>query len=211
MSTIAEIIARARFKLTTENNQNYTNPAELLGYANEALSGLHSHLTVQRPELLMESYDGATTADNPLITIDALAVRTLEIWVDNNRIAPTRLSNVEYMGLKGRPVYYMRQGMTAARQTRYRLFKTPDAAYPVTVFYVPEFQRVSDPATVFPFPFNMEPVVEDYIVMRAFMSDEYDVSAETALLNSALERVNLLLAVMDPQPEAVSGYYKEDY
>jgi hypothetical protein len=200
MSLINQIINDLRYKLVDKNVINYT-PEELLVYFNEGNRLLRRLVITHNPMLLAEFLEGIVEINTPTLILPNKAVKLIDARIGEVRLTTTTLANVGNLKQIGKPKTYLLQNLKTIRW-----IPIPDAAYQYSIIYVPETisLKLEDDSG---WPSELEDYIAEYIVIRAGLRDEFDMSAETQFISLFRDEIIKLISDTSNETTLVRGYF----
>ena len=203
MIAVDELLKQIRRTLKDEDKNSYSDD-ELLSYIQSGIVFVRRIIIQLNPEYLsVPLAEGTLEPGNNKITVDKSTSYIYDVRIDGKRIKPEILSSVPDTEETSDVVKcYCFYNMDTVK-----VFPIPTKAVKYFVVGIPDNERISL-GSVTPFNADIDNLVAEYAILRAGMSDLFQMSQETQLMGTIAQQVeNLVMLRNDPGSTVVKPYY----
>ena len=201
MIEIRPLIARLRRTLKDEDENSFTD-AELLDYISDAITFVRRLIIPLNPEYIAVSIaKGTLDAGENEIQLPASLQQVVCVRVDGKKIRRENISAIVNTEEKGTIKNYC-----LLNRKRCLLFPIPEKPCTYDVIGVKQHYEIGlDDVT--PYGNDIDPLIFEYVVIRAGMGDMFQMSQELSVMATIVEQVNNLVRVAnESEDNFIEGY-----
>lgn len=201
MIEIRPLIARLRRTLKDEDENSFTD-AELLDYISDAITFVRRLIIPLNPEYIAVSIaKGTLGAGENEIQLPASLQQVVCVRVDGKKIRRENISAIVNTEEKGTIKSYC-----LLNRKRCLFFPIPEKPCTYDVIGVKQQYEIGlDDVT--PYGNDIDPLIFEYVVIRAGMGDMFQMSQELSVMATIVEQVNNLVRVAnESEDNFIEGY-----
>lgn len=193
------MIIRVRSSVHDKQETGYTDD-DILGYINDGVRLMRRTILDIAPALLADGpITGRLFRDN-FVVMDKPITQVINVFADRKRMRA--LSKEEVANDVGRPYGYFISGFNTINF--YPFLKDP-IDYSITVVSDMQLLTMQDAS---PFPNDLDDFLYEYAVIRASISNEFDVSQETSIMSTIISQLENVVRNMQRNVGlTVAGYW----
>lgn len=200
MLTVKDLIARVRNSIHDEQEAEFTD-AVLLGFINDGVSILRRTIMTLNPMLLNENIIGTLQPEADTIIFDKPVSRLVNVTMDKKQLRITSKPDIANYELTGVPECCYLLGVQTVK-----LFPVDFQTHSYSIDYIPDMVLLTIDG-VSPFLTDIDIVLIEYVVVRASLTDEFDMSAETSVLSTVMAQAEQLIRDLAPMEVQTNGYW----
>lgn len=201
MIEVKSLIARLRRTLKDEDENSFTD-AELLDYISDAITFVRRLIIPLNPEYIAVSIaKGTLDAGENEIQLPASLQQVVCVRADGKKIRRENISAIVNTEEKGTIKNYC-----LLNRKRCLFFPIPEKPCTYDVIGVKQQYEIGlDDVT--PYGNDLDPLIFEYVVIRAGMGDMFQMSQELSVMATIVEQVNNLVRVAnESEDNFIEGY-----
>lgn len=202
MIAIKDMLKQMRRTLKDEDKNSYSDD-ELLSYIHSGILFVRRMIILLNPEYLsVQLAQGVLKPGNNKITVNKSTSYIYDIRIDGKKIKKEILSSIPDTEEESDVVkcYCFLNMNTVA------VYPIPQKEVKYVVIGIPDNERLSL-TSVTPFNADIDNLVAEYAILRAGMSDMFQMSQETQLMSTIAQQVENLVMVRNEASEVVVNPY----
>ena len=198
--SVKDIIVRIRSSTHDKKETGYQD-SDLVGYINDAIRMIRRIVLDIRPELLSHTVTGTLLPGKADIQSESVITKVISVRANGEKLKSVPASMVIDAEAVGEPRMFYLPGWKTLR-----LYPIPEkeTAYSATVV---SDMEIIDSSGSSPFPMDMDDFIVEYVITRASMSNEFDVSQESSIMGNIISQVMSLVRNITPDTVDVRGYW----
>lgn len=202
MIAIKDMLKQMRRTLKDEDKNSYSDD-ELLSYIHSGILFVRRMIILLNPEYLsVQLAQGVLKPGNNKITVNKSTSYIYDVRIDGKKIKKEILSSIPDTEEESDVVkcYCFLNMNTVA------VYPIPQKEVKYVVTGIPDNERLSL-TSVTPFNADIDNLVAEYAILRAGMSDMFQMSQETQLMSTIAQQVENLVMVRNEASEVVVNPY----
>lgn len=202
MIAIKDMLKQMRKTLKDEDKNSYSDD-ELLSYIHSGILFVRRMIILLNPEYLsVQLAQGVLKPGNNKITVNKSTSYIYDVRIDGKKIKKEILSSIPDTEEESDVVkcYCFLNMNTVA------VYPIPQKEVKYVVTGIPDNERLSL-TSVTPFNADIDNLVAEYAILRAGMSDMFQMSQETQLMSTIAQQVENLVMVRNEASEVVVNPY----
>lgn len=202
MIAIKDMLKQMRRTLKDEDKNSYSDD-ELLSYIHSGILFVRRMIILLNPEYLsVQLAQGVLKPGNNIITVNKSTSYIYDVRIDGKKIKKEILSSIPDTEEESDVVkcYCFLNMNTVA------VYPIPQKEVKYVVTGIPDNERLSL-TSVTPFNADIDNLVAEYAILRAGMSDMFQMSQETQLMSTIAQQVENLVMVRNEASEVVVNPY----
>lgn len=193
MLTVKEMIERIRAETNDEQETGYTD-ADLIHYLNDGIRFLRRTIFTINPMLLVNMEQrGKCIKGDDAITLDNMVSHICSVRVGGTLLEQVNPLLLDTLTSTGEPTQYYLQGLS-----KIRLYPVPDEEYDYEVLAIKDVTPLKAMDDKSPFPNDFDDWLFEYATTRASMTNEFDMSQESTIMQAIVQQVEQTLYSLSP-------------
>lgn len=203
MLAVTDLITRIRNAAHDEQKTGYTDDI-LLGYINDGVRIFRRMIMENAPMILAEEKAGMLKSGETSVTFDSNVSQILRVLLDQEQIAMVSVLDIDYTNVTGIPDCCYLLGFKTLK-----FFPVDSVDHQYEITYIPDMQflTLTDSS---PFSNDLDDLLFEYAVIRASISNSYDMSQENVVLNTMMAQAEQLIRSLNPMKVESESYW-DDY
>lgn len=206
MMLVKDMIEKIRWETHDEQATGYGDDT-LLSYINDGVRFVRRTIMDVYPTAIANINETGTldTGINEIKLENKYTV-LIDVRADGRRLIPRSLRDIDDTKRQGRPEYYVASGF----DTLY-VYPIPERICDYMVTAIGDMQQLELEGAS-PFPNDFDDFVIEYALMRASLTNEFDMSQEQSIMGSIVGQVEARLRAFLPAGVEPGGYWQaRDY
>ena len=201
MIEVKSLIARLRRTLKDEDENSFTD-AELLDYISDAITFVRRLIVTTNPEFISIPIAKGTLekGENEVILPSSVEL-IVDMRIDGVKIRRDNINAVKNTEESGKISRYC-----LLNRRKVLFFPVPEEPSKYDIVGIKQFYDLSLNDTT-PYGNDIDPLIFEYVVIRAGMGDMFQMSQELSVMANVVEQVNTLVRnTNDSEDNFVEGY-----
>ena len=201
MISVETLLDKLRRTLKDEDKNSYSDE-ELIDYIEAGISFIRRIIISENPEYIATHIMGGTVVPGENLVELPASCYVYDLRVDGHKIPRENLSNIKDIKAKGDIKKYV---LLNGRNILF--FPVPQKEQEFLIMGVYDQPRLS-PTSNTPFNSDIDNLIFEYVVLRAGIGDQFQMSQETQLMQVVANQVEHLLNIYNQCEQGqVQGYY----
>lgn len=193
MLTVKEMIERIRAETHDEQENGYSDEY-LIHYLNDGIRFLRRTIFTINPMLLVNmEQSGTLKKDDDAIELESMPSHICSVRVGGSLLEQVNPLLIDSTAETGQPTHYYLQGLN-----KIRFYPAPDAEYDYEVLAIKDVTPLKTMDDKSPFPDDFDDWLFEYATTRASMTNEFDMSQESTVMQAIVQQVEQALYSMAP-------------
>lgn len=203
MLSVKDLIVRIRNAAHDEQKTGYTDDI-LLGYINDGVRIFRRMILENAPMILAEEKAGTLKSGETSVTFDGNVSQILRVLLDQEQIAMVSVLDIDYTNVTGIPDCCYLLGFKTLK-----FFPADSVDHQYEITYIPDMQLLTLEDSS-PFSNDLDDLLFEYAVIRASISNSYDMSQENVVLSTIMAQAEQLIRGLNPMKVESESYW-DDY
>ena len=202
--TVQDMITKIRVTTHDQQNVGYSD-TDLLGYINDGYRIFRRLIMDNAPMLLAEEKKGTLAAGVSPIQCDTDISKVITVMLDKESIPLVSYHDIDYTDITGIPYCCYLVGFR-----NLYFFPTDNTEHEYSIYYVPDM-KLLELNSKSPFPTDITDLLYEYAIVRASISNEFDMSQENNVLSTILGQVESYVRNLTPMGVYQNPYWDNGY
>lgn len=203
MLSVKDLIVRIRNAAHDEQKTGYTDDI-LLGYINDGIRIFRRMILENAPMILAEEKAGTLKSGETSVTFDSNVSQILRVLLDQEQIAMVSVLDIDYTNATGIPDCCYLLGFKTLK-----FFPADSVDHQYEITYIPDMQLLTLEDSS-PFSNDLDDLLFEYAVIRASISNSYDMSQENVVFSTIMAQAEQLIRGLNPMKVESESYW-DDY
>lgn len=203
MLSVKDLIVRIRNAAHDEQKIGYTDDI-LLGYINDGVRIFRRMIMENAPMILAEEKAGTLKSGETSVTFDSNVSQILRVLLDQEQIAMVSVLDIDYTNVTGIPDCCYLLGFKTLK-----FFPEDSVDHQYEITYIPDMQFLTLEDSS-PFSNDLDDLLFEYAVIRASISNSYNMSQENTVLGTMMAQAEQLIRSLNPMKVESESYW-DDY